>query len=201
MGDNDFLFSYLSVQKDGDGKVMYTEDEINEYINKLNPIERKDKVEALKSNLRAAQQKELQAKNAEAEAKRQEAFNSWDKNRQEMIKDTVKKMSLSDNIAGIPLTQSDLEEFVPIFDKMTQFNKETGQLYMDDFLQSNNENVFTALYLLHKSKKGDIEKHLSNVKESFKESILEKTGVKPNISGGSSATASGETIPTSSSFF
>lgn len=198
--DNTFLQAYLKSQKTEEGKQKHSDQEINDYINKLNSIEKTEKVTALKNELKKSQQLRVQQQEEAIQAKQKEAFDSWESNRQKLVKSTIERMSSIEDIAGIPITESDIKEFQPVFDKMTQFNPKTNQLFMDDYLQSNNENVFKMLYLLNKADSGEINKYISGVKQSTKDDILNKTGIKPNVQGSSTASRGNSKVPESTDF-
>lgn len=197
--DDVFLEAYLRSQKTEDGKAKHSDTDISDYISKLNSIEKSEKASALKTQLQAAQNAKVQEQINSNKERETAKLAEWENNRQLQLTQTLKSMASIKEIAGMPITESDLAEFEPIFDKMTQFNPKTGQLYMDEYLQSNNENVFKTLYLMHKADKGEIEKHVSNVKESIKEKILNRTGIIPNHQGGS-AFGNSNQVPTDKSF-
>lgn len=199
LDDNTFLNAYLKSLKSEDGKVKHSDAEITEYVNKLNPIEKAEKVKQLKSELQKVQDSVLAEREAALIKKQEESFNAWETSRQKSIEETTMRMSQIKEVAGIPITESDLQEFIPKFDKLTQFNKETGRLYMDDYLQSNNDTVFKMLFLMHKAEKGEIDKHISTVKQTVKDTLFEKLGIKPNITGASSSSG-GIEAPTSKAF-
>jgi hypothetical protein len=199
LDDNTFLNAYLKSLKSEDGKIKHSDAEITEYINKLNPIEKAEKVKQLKSELQKAQDSVLTERETAIAKKQEEAFTAWETSRQKSIEETTMRMSQIKEVAGIPITESDLQEFIPKFDKLTQFNKETGRLYMDDYLQSNNDTVFKMLFLMHKAEKGEIDKHISTVKQTVKDTLFEKLGIKPNITGASSSSG-GIEAPTSKAF-
>jgi hypothetical protein len=199
LDDDTFLQAYLSAQKTEDGKQKHSEQNIKDYVAKLNPIEKAEKAEALKNQLKQSQATFEQKQQDVANQKREQAFNEWESNRQKSIEDVVTKMSQVQNIGGIPVTESEIKEFVPVFDKLTQLNKETGRLYMDEYLQSNNDSVFKMLFLMHKAEKGEVNNYVSNVKQGLKEEVFQKLGIKPNVTG-SSSTEAGSEIPSASAF-
>ena len=197
--DDTFLSAHLRSVKNADGTQKHAETDIEAYVQKLNSIEKSEKAEALRGQLRQSMEQENLAKASEANAQRTKVLEDWNNSRQTMLEATITEMASVKEIAGIPLTESDMADFLPVFDKMTQYNEKTGELYMDEYLQSNNSNVFKMLYLLHKADKGEIEKHVTNVKETIKEGIFQKMGIKPNISGSNSG-AGGSSAPTSQAY-
>jgi hypothetical protein len=197
--DDTFLQAYLRSQKDDTNRQKHSDKEIQDYIAKLNSIEKSEKVTQLKGEINLAQDARVTEQEQAYNKKQKAQFDSWENNRLQQVTDTMQRMSTMNNIAGLPITESDIMEFQGVFDKMTQFNPKTQQLYMDDYLQSNNDNVFKMLYLLHKADKGEVAKHISNVKQTTKDDILNKTGIKPNIQG-SSGQYKGEVAPDSKAF-
>lgn len=90
-------------------------------------------------------------------------------------------------IGGIPHTEEDQNEFLPIFTELIKFNPETGKPRVNDYFH-NDQTLYKALWLLHKAEKegeGSIKTYLSTFKEDYKESILkDKTKIKPSKQAG-----------------
>lgn len=183
--DNTFYTKYLESFKKEDGTSQYSADQIKDHISKLDPISLAEKVTALKSAI-AEQNKQLTQKSNESIKQAEQAeYEKWETARKAEVskvladvKNTVK------DIGGIPITEGDLKEFEPVFDRMTQRNPETGNLYMDDYLRSNNNQVFKMLYLMHLVDGGNMANYFSNYKEEVKQKLLDKTSISPNITHG-----------------
>lgn len=194
-----FMTKWLQSQTKEDGSRKHSDQDITDYINKLNPIELEEKVSQLKSSIQKANSelanKNMGANKEEAERK----FNEWDTRRKEEVNKVINSAKSWKDIGGIQLAEGDIETFSPVFEKMTSYNPQTGNLYMEDYLQSNNDNVFKALYLMHLADTGGMMKYMSDLKEDVKSKILSKTGIRPNLSSGG-LNESFEKAPTASQF-
>lgn len=199
--DDDSLLKYsFENAVDDKGNKKYKTEEIDEYIESLNAIQKTEKAKEIRKALLEERESQISNKKQEIATQRDEALKQWDTSRQENVAKTLEKFKDVKEVGGIPFTESDLQEFAPIFDKLTQYNPQTGRLYVDDYLQSDNDRIFKMMYLLHKSDKGEISKHISDVKESIKADVLKKMNITPNIQTQTSFSNS-ERVPNASDFF
>lgn len=195
-----FMTKWLQSQKNEDGTPKHSDDQIQDYVSKLNSIELDEKVATLKSQIQEHNKQYSQKSNEEITKQREQQLQEWDTKRQAEIAKVINEVKTNvKEIGGIPVTESDIQEFQPVFERMTSLNKETGNLYMDDYLQSSNQNVFNMLYLMHKVDSGGMANYFSNYKEDVKQQLLKRASITPNISHGSEQVGAG-TLPTSKSF-
>ena len=198
--DKSFYEVFLASQKKEDGTAKFSEQDIKDHLSKMNAIELEERVSGLKDKIKAQVEQNRIAKQQEIEQIKTKQFEEWDTNRKSMVSKTLEEAKALQSLAGLPIGEAEIKAFEPIFDHMTSFNPETGQLHLDDYLQSKNLNVFSALYLMHQIDGGGMEKHFSNMKEDIKAKILDKTGVKPNLQSMGGGSAMGIKAPSSSEF-
>ena len=195
-----FMTKWLQSQKNEDGTQKHTDDQIQDYVSKLNSIELDEKVSALKQQIQEHNKQYSQKSNEQIAQQREQEFKAWDEKRVAEINKVINEVKTNvKDIGGIPVTESDIQEFQPVFDRMTTLNKETGNLYMDDYLQSSNLNVFKMLYLMHQVDSGGMANYFSNYKEDVKQALLKKASITPNITHGSEQGGIGK-APTSAAF-
>lgn len=196
----EFMTAMLKQEKNKDGGQKYTDKDIEDYIGKLTPIELDQKANELKASYKKQNEQFLNQQKESITAKQQEEFNKWEANRKKEVEQVTKEFEKLDNIGGLPISEADRKIFNPIFDKLTQHNPETGQLFMDDYLQSDNKSLYKALYVLHKIDTDGISKYIGELKNNLKSETLKKLNIKPNILNESNQQEFGEPAPKSSDF-
>jgi hypothetical protein len=181
LNGKDFLKTIYANQKDETGKLKYSESDIETYLNKLSAIEMDKEVTNYKYSIQQRNKDYEQQQLSQQTEKQKKELEDWDKKRNLQVQKVINEMNKVKDIGGVPITESERKEFNTVFDNLTKYNPETGTTKMQEFLQSNETNLYKMMFLLHKVDSGSMKKYISEVKEGNKEKILEKLDIKPNI--------------------
>lgn len=171
----------------------YTDDAIQQHINKMSPIEVEEAASQYKTQL---QENFNKAVPQSAVVTNEDALRVSNDEAHKIADKLILNMSQRQEIGGIPHTQKDIEEFNPVFKDLVEKNPQTGKPRVQE-LFSDDKVLYDVLYLYHKLNNGGLRKYLSQFKESYKEEILDKTGLRPKTTGGQTYTYS---IPKSEDF-
>ena len=159
---------------------------IRDHVEAMNPIDLDLKADELKGTQRA----EITTKQETTQTKaREEYMARVDRVNNETIEQAGTLfgiMKAETNIGGIPHTDSDQSDFKDVFLSATQINPETGESRLRD-LFSDDKALYKALYLLHKSNNGDIDKWMSTFRQDYKEKLKDKLRVNQSSSVGQTA--------------
>lgn len=165
----------------------YTDEAIQEHLNKMSPIEVDEQATAYKAQLGETFNKPTtQSQSPEIIAQQAEVSN---KEAEKITTKLFTDMSQRSEIGGIPHGQADIDDFKPVFTDMVMKNPETGKTRVQELL-SDDKILYDVLYAYHKMSSGGLKTYLSQFKESYKAEILDKTGLKPNVTSGSTYTIS-----------
>jgi hypothetical protein len=165
--------------------------------NGLNDEEIKDRVERMRNSGyleiedRRIQKEYKDRQTIRQQQQYQESIQKWEadfdieeQKRSKVVGDMLSGFEKLDNIAGIPLTQSDKAEFTDTFRQITKRDKTTGLSIADALLQSND--LFTkAMFLILKAEP-KIKQLVTETKEGVKKNILDKLDANPGLMRGNS---------------
>lgn len=165
----------------------YTDEAIQEHLNKMSPIELDEQATSYKAKLSETFNKATpQSQSPEVISQQVETSN---KEAEKIATKLFTDMSQRSEIGGMPHTQADIDDFKPVFTDMVMKNPETGKTRVQELL-SNDKTLYDVLYAYHKMNGGGLKTYLSQFKESYKAEILEKTGLRPNTTAGNTYTVS-----------
>ncbi len=182
----DYLFNKMKHQV-ANKKADWTDQEITEYLESKNKVEldlmanqakEADKIALSRAAKANQQQYEVESKN-----KRQEAINNLNTQISSQANLLLKDMMNESSIGGIPHGQADIDEFAPYFNELVSINPATGKPKLNELL-NNDKTLYRALYMLYKADKGAI----TDFKESYKQDVLNKTGLGKRTEGGTQRT-------------
>ncbi len=168
MPDDDLLFSVMKDNNEAT-KRNWTDDQIKDYLSKLDPIDKTLRADAARNGINEAikannQRTEIQNKEKLAQAIVQE--------NQQIEQDVVKifdQVNKLQNIGGLPHGEAERGEFQQFFSEVAKINPKTGVPFVNEILADDTK-LYTALYLLYAAENG----FLNDFKEEYKDSILSK---------------------------
>ena len=188
MGSKEFLINDLMREngKTAENPGGWDESDVISHVEGLDMVtldlKAKERKEKILTDL-DTQTEQYKVKVAEQIKTQAEAANSGP------IIETVNKlfsnMATVKDIGGIPHTPKDQADFRQMFTDAVSINPETGYSRTRE-LFNNDEVLYKSLYLYSKVAAGDntLRNFLSNYKEEYKQSVLDKTGLAPRQQGG-----------------
>jgi hypothetical protein len=182
----DYLFNKMKKEVEAK-KADWTDDEITEFLESKNKVELDLMANQAKEVDRKAMAQGASAKQkqyeAEAKQKREAATKDLNTKIASQASVLIKDMMNESSIGGIPHGQADIDEFAPYFNELVSINPATGRPKLND-LFNDDKTLYRALYMLYKADKGA----LTDFKESYKQEVLNKTGLGKRTEGGTQRT-------------
>ena len=160
-----------------------TEDQIRDYVKNMDPVDRITRAKVIRDAVAGAQAKKLADEQAANKTKADQLL------AQKRAADTVtldalyKKIATVDNISGLPHGKAEQETFQAAFRDLYDIDPETGNRRYEKLFEDP-ETLYNALLFVSMHKNGDVMKHLSSWKESYKTSTFEKLGLGQRASDG-----------------
>jgi len=157
---------------DETGKRTFEDADIDEYLNKLNKIEKEmmwRNAKTQKKQMESSKMQSFQDNRAKEYTDKIVAANKARVESANTMLEAVKEMK---EFGGVPLDQDTKDEFSKMFTAWSQLNPKTGRPYFIDFINEDDSNfrdVILAYSLLRNEK---VKAHLSSYKEDFKEELL-----------------------------
>ena len=165
----------------------WDENAISQHINKMSPIELSEATNQYKAELTKKFDSFEQAKKTPEQITEAQTLQRAEV--EKVANKIITTMSKRSEIGGMPHTQADIDDFKPVFLDMVEKNPSTGRPRVQELL-SDDDVLYDMLYIYHKTKNGGLKKYLSQFKEAYKAEVLEKTGIKPKGTPGSTYTYS-----------
>jgi len=100
-----------------------------------------------------------------------------------MVDEVIDRNKDMKEIFGIPITPSDKKVIDESFKEWTKVNKETGTSKIEEALQSDDDLLYKVVAIITQGELG-LKGKISDLKESIKDSVIEKLGIKPENTGG-----------------
>jgi len=179
------LYSRYGVYDENKNPDGLTEDDIKEYISKLNKIAKKELVSEIEKNIEQYNKSlidEYQEKNKHVY---EENYNKVLEYNKQAIEELKTQIGNIDNIFGIPVNREDHENYLKEFESAITPDKATGRRGIDDIL-SNDVTLYKAFLLLAKFGEDKVIEVITKGRESAKEEIFKKLGITPDFVSGRS---------------
>jgi hypothetical protein len=167
----------------------YTEEQITDYVSKLNEVELEEKVKGMKTAyINAINERDQQERNAilgQFNNQNADVFKKEEAQNQEEIKRFIEKNTNNRKFHGIELSEADSAQFYKELPELIKRDPETRISKFDAYLQSN-EAYLNLLPLVWAAMNGKLPAVISEMKESLKAEIEKKAGITGNIHQGGS---------------
>lgn len=154
----------------------YTEEDIETYINSKNRIELDREAEVLSKSLKESMSQQERDKMEKVKADALKAFTTQEENNQKTIASFIEANQHTKDFFGMEFSEADRTQFFKDLPGLFKRDPETRMSKMDSLLQSE-EFVLKLAAILWKGEDG-VRSHLSNLKESVKENVEEKLGLR-----------------------
>lgn len=156
--------------------------DIDDFVNKLTKIEKKNLVQQIEKNIEAYNGSLTQ----KFQEQQKEAFNKNYDKIVETIDTHLKKLETNtatmDKVYGIPVSQDDHKNYLEEFKRSLIPNKETGLRDIDVIL-SDDETLYKMFLLSVKFGEDKVIETITKGRESGKEELLKKLGITPRATG------------------
>lgn len=160
---------------------------IRDRVNKLKDV---GMLELQDKQIRDSYQQKMESQNQQQQQKAYEKyiadFQYEEVEREKVVDAELQNISKLDNIAGIPLSQSDKQEFTDTFKFIVKRNPNDGLSILDALLQSN-DFLMKAVYLGLRAEP-KIRAAITEAKEGVKKNIIEKLDKNPDLNRGQNLT-------------
>lgn len=182
LNSEDKIKLHFSEQVDAENKRKYSDEDIEKFISAKSKIELDDLANNISEEREKIMKEELSKKNEKINEENEKIFKEWEKQREENLNEVINETLKFEDVGGIKVAKGEIEEFNKVFKHLMEYNPETRDLRLMDFLQSDNITLWKTLFLGHKMNSGGLQSYISSMKEELKNEFLEKTGVKPKES-------------------
>jgi len=176
-------------QKNEAGERIYTDEDIDQDLTSRSKIAKDREWNDIKSGLKQRQEEALKTPEPTA-AEIETAIAAANARRTELMAPILIADEALTEVYGVPYTPEMKAEFKDTFTKMNTINPKTGNAYLYDFLQDDN-NLTDVMRAVSLHKNNSLKTYLSNFKEDFKDDTFQKLDVnqKPKSGSGQFAVA------------
>ena len=177
------ISSWYSSLVDDKGQPKYTEEQITQYVDKLDPITQDQEWQKIQQMARGAEQQMWNTQSEKYKAVEAQRMEQTNVRRRQTAQQVAMEIDTMKDYASIPLADDVKAEIKKNFEFLTQINPKTGNPHIINLLNDDKKllDIVAALTI----KEGDyVRKYLSAEKENFKDEILDKLDPNPKSKGG-----------------
>jgi predicted nucleic acid-binding Zn-ribbon protein len=170
--DKDLLYN-LYKARDGKSEQNpngFTDDEIEEYLQKKSRIELKDMAQSARQQILKTREEKTKQVEAEQKAKYEQNFEKLQELRKKRASEVVNQFKNRNTIFGVEFTPQEKQDFDKQFYDMVSVNKETGMTKIAEMLQDDNL-LYSVAAILYK---GDLSGYITDVKEGVKKNFEQR---------------------------
>lgn len=206
----DFLRLILEQQKNKEGERKYNDETIDEHLEGKNQIDLDREADIIKQQILDTELQKQKSDDLIKTKTKTDNINTFTEKREKETSNVLDEMASIERIGGMPHGEAERKAFEPIFRKLMQVDSKTEGLALDNFFggkdikgtsieqdKAGNQRLYKALFSYFQGEDGATETYLSQFKEDFKQSILDKTDTAPRKQAGKVAI---ETPPTNDDF-
>ena len=167
----------------------YTEEQITDYVSKLNQVDLEEKVKGMKAAyvnaLNERDKEEREAILGQMNSRSVDSFKAEEAENQTIIKSFIDKNINNSKFHGIELSEADSVQFYKELPDLIKRDPETRINKFDAYLQSN-EAYLNLLPIVWAAMNGKLPAVISEMKEGLKAEIEKKAGITGHVAGGGS---------------